>query len=268
MDLGLRGKVAVVAAASRGLGRAVATELAGEGARLVICARGADMLARTRDEIAAASGTDIHAVEADLATLQGVERVAVAAERAFGQVDILVNNAGGPPSGPFESHEWPRWEEAVHLTLRSAVELTRRVLPGMRERKWGRVLNITSIAVKQPVDGLILSNSLRAAVTGWARTLANEVARDGVTVNNILPGFTQRGDSRARRDNSCRGKAAERVPDSHAANRRPARVRRAGRVPGQRTRQLHHGAIRGRGRRLDPIATLSASAPASAPRSR
>jgi 3-oxoacyl-[acyl-carrier protein] reductase len=190
MDLGLRGKVAVVAAASRGLGRAVATELAGEGARLVICARGADMLARTRDEIAAASGTDIHAVEADLAALQGVERVAVAAERAFGQVDILVNNAGGPPSGPFESHEWPRWEEAVHLTLRSAVELTRRVLPGMRERKWGRVLNITSIAVKQPVDGRILSNSLRAAVTGWARTLANEVARDGVTVNNILPGFT------------------------------------------------------------------------------
>jgi 3-oxoacyl-[acyl-carrier protein] reductase len=190
MDLGLRGKVAVVAAASRGLGRAVAAELAGEGARLVICARGADVLARTRDEIAAATGADIHAVEADVATMQGVERVALAAERAFGQVDILVNNAGGPPSGPFESHEWPRWEEAVHLTLRSAVELTRRVLPGMRERKWGRVLNITSIAVKQPVDGLILSNSLRAAVTGWARTLANEVARDGVTVNNILPGFT------------------------------------------------------------------------------
>jgi 3-oxoacyl-[acyl-carrier protein] reductase len=108
-----------------------------------------------------------------------------------GRVDILVNNAGGPPAGPFEQHSWDAWEKAVQLTLRSAVELTRRVLPGMRERRWGRIVNITSIAVKQPVDGLILSNSLRAAVTGWARTLATEVARDGVTVNNVLPGYTR-----------------------------------------------------------------------------
>ena len=190
MDLGIRGKVAIVAAASKGLGRATAHELAAEGARLVICARTADVLASTRDQIESATGAEIHAVEADLSTLEGIDRVAGAAERTFGQVDILVNNAGGPPSGPFESHDWSRWEGAVNLTLRSAVELTRRVLPGMRERKWGRVLNITSIAVKQPVDGLMLSNSLRAAVTGWARTLANEVARDGITVNNILPGYT------------------------------------------------------------------------------
>jgi len=109
----------------------------------------------------------------------------------FGRVDILVNNAGGPPSGPFETHDWAAWRSAVDLTLRSAVELTRLVLPGMRERAWGRVLNVTSIAVKQPVDGLMLSNSVRAAVTGWARTLATEVARDGVTVNCILPGYTR-----------------------------------------------------------------------------
>ena len=190
MDLGLRGRVAVVAAASKGLGRATAAELAAEGARLVICARRPDALAEARDAIANATGAEVHAVEADVSTLEGIDRVAAAAEREFGQVDILVNNAGGPPSGPFESHDWGRWEDAVNLNLRSAVELTRRVLPGMRERKWGRILNITSIAVKQPVDGLILSNSVRAAVTGWARTLANEVARDGVTVNNILPGFT------------------------------------------------------------------------------
>jgi 3-oxoacyl-[acyl-carrier protein] reductase len=190
VDLGIRGRVAIVAAASKGLGRATAAELAAEGARVVICARNPKALAQTRDEIAAATGAEIHAVEADVSTLEGIERVATAAERAFGPVDILVNNAGGPPSGPFESHEWSRWEDAVNLTLRSAVELTRRVLPSMRERKWGRILNITSIAVKQPVDGLILSNSIRAAVTGWARTLANEVARDGVTVNNILPGYT------------------------------------------------------------------------------
>lgn len=193
MDLGLRGRVAVVAAASKGLGRATAAELAAEGARVVICARDVDALEATRAEIARDTGADVRAVPADLATLEGVERVAAEAERAFGRVDILVNNAGGPPPGPFESHDWSRWEVAVNLNLRSAVELTRRVLPGMRERKWGRVLNVTSIAVKQPVDGLILSNSIRAAVTGWARTLANEVARDGVTVNNILPGYTRTG---------------------------------------------------------------------------
>ena len=104
---------------------------------------------------------------------------------------MLVTNAGGPPSGPFESHEWESWQQAVELTLRSAVELTRLVLPGMKERRWGRILNVTSIAVKQPVDGLMLSNSLRAAVTGFARTLANEVARYGITVNNMLPGYTR-----------------------------------------------------------------------------
>jgi len=190
MDLGLRGRVAIVTAASKGLGRATAAELAAEGARLVICARNADILGATRDRIVADTGAEVHAVEADVSTMEGIERVAAASERVYGTVDILVNNAGGPPSGPFEAHDWPRWEDAVHLTLRSAVELTRLVLPGMRERKWGRILNITSIAVKQPVDGLMLSNSIRAAVTGWSRTLANEVARDGVTVNNILPGYT------------------------------------------------------------------------------
>jgi 3-oxoacyl-[acyl-carrier protein] reductase len=192
VDLGLRGKVALVAAASKGLGRAVADELAAEGARLVICARGADSLTKARDEIAAvAAQAEVHAVAADLATTEGIERVAREAADRYGRVDILVNNAGGPPSGPFEQHEWNAWEQAVRLTLRSAVELTRLVLPGMRERRWGRVLNITSIAVKQPVDGLMLSNSIRAAVTGWARTLANEVARDGVTVNCVLPGYTR-----------------------------------------------------------------------------
>lgn len=191
MDLGLRGKVALVAAASKGLGRAVAHELAAEGAAVVMCARGEDALNAARDAIVQLTGADVRAVVADVSTLEGIERVARAALGAHGRVDILINNAGGPPSGPFEKHPWSEWEKAVQLTLRSAVELTRQVLPGMRERKWGRVVNITSIAVKQPVDGLMLSNSVRAAVTGWARTLANEVAVDGVTVNNVLPGYTQ-----------------------------------------------------------------------------
>jgi 3-oxoacyl-[acyl-carrier protein] reductase len=191
MDFGLRGKTAVVAAASRGLGRAIAHELAAEGVRVVICARGADALDATRREIAKATNADVHAVTADLSDAAGVERVASAARERFGHVDILVNNAGGPPAGPFEKHGWDVWEQAVRLTLRSTVELTRAVLPSMRNRKWGRIINVTSIAVKQPVENLMLSNSVRSAVTGFARTLANEVATDGVTVNNILPGYTR-----------------------------------------------------------------------------
>lgn len=191
MDLGLRGKVALVSAASKGLGRAIADELAAEGARVVLCARGAKALEDARNDIATRTGAEVHGVTADVSTMEGIELLARDALERFGRVDILVNNAGGPPSGPFEKHDWEQWDKAVQLTLRSAVELTRRVLPGMRERRWGRILNVTSIAVKQPVDGLMLSNSIRAAVTGWARTLANEVALDGITVNNILPGYTR-----------------------------------------------------------------------------
>ena len=191
MDLGIRDRVALVAAASKGLGRAVARELAGEGAKVVMCARGQSALDAARLEIERETQADVRAVAADVSTTAGIETVARTALDAFGRVDILVNNAGGPPSGPFEKHPWEEWENAVNLTLRSAVELTRLVHPGMRGRRWGRVINITSIAVKQPVDGLMLSNSVRAAVTGWARTLANEVAADGVTVNNVLPGYTR-----------------------------------------------------------------------------
>ncbi|MEK7400864.1 MAG: SDR family oxidoreductase [Gemmatimonadota bacterium] len=191
MELGLKGKVAVVTAASKGLGRAVAHELAAEGASIVMCARGEKALGKARDEIARATKAKTLAVVADVSTLDGLDKIAAEAIERFGRVDILVNNAGGPPSGPFEKHNWVEWSAAVDLTLRSAVELTRRLLPGMRERRWGRVVNITSIAAKQPVDGLMLSNSIRAAVTGWARTLANEVARDNITVNNLLPGFTR-----------------------------------------------------------------------------
>jgi 3-oxoacyl-[acyl-carrier protein] reductase len=111
--------------------------------------------------------------------------------KEFGRVDILVTNGGGPPAGPFESHSAEAWHAAVRQTLDSVVELTRAVLPGMKERRWGRIINITSIAVKQPVDNLILSNSVRAAVTGFARTLANEVAPYGITVNNVMPGYTR-----------------------------------------------------------------------------
>lgn len=191
MDLGLDGRVALVTAASRGLGRAVAATLAAEGATLAICSRNADSLEATRAAIAASARAPVHAVVADVSKLEEIERLTTNVLQRFGRVDVLVTNAGGPPSGPFETHDWASWQRAVDLTLRSAVELTRAVLPGMKERRWGRILNVTSIAVKQPVDGLMLSNSIRAAVTGFARTLANEVATFGITVNNLMPGYTR-----------------------------------------------------------------------------
>lgn len=188
MDLGLTGRRALVAAASRGLGRAVAEELAAEGAHLTICARGEAALRETAAGLEAA-GARVVAVVADLTEPEGVARVVAAATEAYGGVDVLVTNTGGPPAGPFEQHGPDAWRDAVRQNLESVLNLTRAVLPGMRERRWGRIVNVTSIAVKQPVDGLILSNSIRAAVTGFARTLANEVAADGVTVNNVLPGY-------------------------------------------------------------------------------
>src|SRR5947209_6262233 len=191
MDLGLNNKVALVAAASRGLGRAVAEELAAEGASLVICSRQQETIERVANEIGTAIGAEVLGVAADVSDPEDVVRLVNSGVARFGRIDILVTNAGGPPAGPFESFTLDQWEAATRLLLHSAVELARHVLPGMKERRWGRILNITSIAVKQPVENLMLSNSLRAAVTGFARTLANEVATFGITVNNIMPGYTR-----------------------------------------------------------------------------
>lgn len=190
MDLGIGGKVALVTASSRGLGRAVAEELASEGVNLVLCARSESSLDETVRAITAVSDVKVVSMVADISDPAAVERVWDYARDEFGRVDILVNNAGGPPAGPFEVHPPSAWTDAWRLNFESAVNMTRAVLPGMKERLWGRIINITSIAVKQPVDNLILSNSVRAAVTGFARTLANEVATYGVTVNNVMPGFT------------------------------------------------------------------------------
>ena len=158
---------------------------------LVLCARGEAALREAANAIRDASGVKVVDVAADVSMQSGLDRVARAALEEFGRVDILVNNSGGPPSGPFESYSPEMWESATRLLLFSVVGLTRAVLPGMKERRWGRILNVTSIAVKQPIDGLMLSNSLRAAVTGFARTLANEVASFNVTVNNLMPGYTR-----------------------------------------------------------------------------
>jgi 3-oxoacyl-[acyl-carrier protein] reductase len=191
MDLGLHGRVALVAGASRGLGRAVAEELAAEGMELVLCARGDVALNQAADAIGAASGRRVVACPANLSEPGEAERVVQTALDTFGRVDVLVTNTGGPPPGRFESHSREAWHQAVRQLLDSVLDLTRAVLPGMKARRWGRIINVTSIAVKQPVENLVLSNSLRAAVTGMARTLANEVASLGITVNNVLPGYTR-----------------------------------------------------------------------------
>lgn len=190
MDLGIRGRTAFVAAASKGLGRAIAEALAAEGVRVACCAR-SDGIHEVAAAIARTHDVETLGIIADVSVPADVTRAVHAAITRFGAVDILITNAGGPPPGPFESHTSEAWQRAVDLNLHSVVNLARAALPGMKARKWGRVLNVTSIAVKQPVDGLILSNSVRAAVTGFARTLANEVAPFGITVNNLLPGYTR-----------------------------------------------------------------------------
>lgn len=191
MDLGLSDRVALVAASSKGLGRAIAAELAVEGCDLVLCARSPDELESVRAQIEGESGRRVVALPTDVADASQVRALVELALDTFGRVDVLVTNGGGPPPGSFEDHGLDAWRAGSAVTLESVVSLIRGVLPGMKDRGWGRILNVTSIAVKQPVDGLMLSNSLRAAVTGLARTLANEVAPFGVTVNNLMPGYTR-----------------------------------------------------------------------------
>ncbi|HSJ09137.1 MAG TPA: SDR family oxidoreductase [Longimicrobiales bacterium] len=191
MDLGLKGRVALVGGSSRGLGYAAALELAREGCAVVLCARNEAAVTAAARAIEEDTGAEAVGVACDLSTTDGVAQVLQTAQDRFGRVDVLVTNTGGPPAGPFEAHSEDVWRGAVAQNLESVINLTRAVLPRMKDRQWGRIVNITSIAVKQPVEGLILSNSIRAAVTGFARTLANEVAPFGVTVNNVLPGYTR-----------------------------------------------------------------------------
>lgn len=191
MDLGLKGKAALVCGASAGLGRAIAHALAEEGADLVICSRSEERIGSAAAEIADATGARVESVAANLSTLEGCRTAVRAAEDALGRVDILVTNTGGPPSGPFEDHTPETWSKSISQNLESVVNLVRAALPGMKERRWGRIVNVTSISVKQPVAGLILSNTLRAGVTGFAKTIANEAGPFGVTVNNVLPGYTR-----------------------------------------------------------------------------
>lgn len=190
MDLGLKDRVALVCGASKGLGKAVALGLAREGARLAICSRSLENIQQAAGEIREAAGTEVLPLAVDLSSSAEARRFYRQAREHFGQVDILVNNAGGPPSLPFLEISEDHWQEAFQLTLMSAAVLMKEVLPGMQARKFGRIINLTSVAVKQPIPGLILSNALRTGLVGLAKTLAGLYAPDNILINNVCPGYT------------------------------------------------------------------------------
>jgi 3-oxoacyl-[acyl-carrier protein] reductase len=188
MDLGLNGKVALVTGSSSGLGLAIARELAREGAAVAMVARRGDELERQAADIRAATPGRAVAIVADLREREAPARVAAEAERTLGPIDILVANAGGPPSTVFATTREEQYAAALELNLMASVRLAQACVPGMRERKWGRVIFLSSMAAKQPMAGLLLSNTARGGLLGFAKTLATEVARDNVIVNTVLPG--------------------------------------------------------------------------------
>lgn len=188
MDLGLKGRPALVAAASRGLGKACATSLAAEGASVAICARDRGALEEARDEIAEATGSTVVAIPADVSIEEDAVRFVREGTEALGGCEILVTNAGGPPTGRFEELDDDAFREALDGLFFSTLRMARAAIPSMRRAGYGRVVVISSIAVKQPIPNLILSNAVRAGVAGWAKTLADEVAADGITVNAVMPG--------------------------------------------------------------------------------
>lgn len=190
MDLGLKDRVAIIAASSTGLGKAVAEGLAREGAKLAMCARSEAVLNAAAEEIRRKTGVEVLAQPLDVTQFESVRSFVAQTAQRFGRVDICVTNAGGPPAKPFAETTVADWQAGVNLNLMSTVYFAREVLPLMKKQRWGRLITITSVAVKQPVDNLILSNSVRSAVSGLVKSLANEYGRDNVLVNNVCPGYT------------------------------------------------------------------------------
>ena len=188
MDLGLKGKVALVTAASKGMGKACALAFAMENAKIAICARTEGDLKTAADEIRAATRADVLAIPGDVTKKQDIEALVQRVTSQWGGVDILVANAGGPARGFFEEMSDEQWQQAFELSLLSVVRLVRAVLPGMQAKKWGRVLTIQSVSVKQPLPDLLLSNAVRPGTNGLMKTLAGRFGKDNITFNTVCPG--------------------------------------------------------------------------------
>jgi 3-oxoacyl-[acyl-carrier protein] reductase len=189
MELDIKGKIALVTAASRGLGRGCAAALAAEGCHVAICSRNASAAQTTAREIAARTGTRVLGLAADLRKKEAIDQLVQGVITGLGNPDILITNAGGPPPGTFQSTALMHYQEAFELTLMSAVHLIHQLYPSMKANKWGRIIAITSISVKQPISDLLLSNMARAGLTGFLKTVAMELAPYGITVNGLLPGI-------------------------------------------------------------------------------
>ncbi len=193
MDLKLKNKVVLVTASSTGIGRAVAELFLGEDSKVAICSSNIDKLKITSEEIKSVYGKEIFFVKCDINKFDEIVNTVKLVEEKLGNIEILVNNCGGPKPGFFESMSEEDWQNGFDQVLMSAVRFTKLVLPKMKEKKWGRIINITSITVKQPIDNLLLSNSYRSAVTAFAKTLSNQVGQFNITVNNVAPGLTLTG---------------------------------------------------------------------------
>lgn len=191
MDLGLQNKVALILASSKGLGKAVAVELAKEGAKVIICGTDTAALAATAAEIEALSPRNVAAFLCDITDENQRKKLVEQSVEAFGDIDILVTNTGGPAAGNFEQFNLEDWKNLYNLLFLSAADIIRQVLPGMKAKGFGRILAITSITLKQPVDNLTSSNIVRTSLLGLVKSLSNEVAVHGITVNNLMPGYTQ-----------------------------------------------------------------------------
>ncbi|MGH9521729.1 MAG: SDR family oxidoreductase [Terriglobales bacterium] len=190
MDLGISGRTAIVAAASQGLGRATAEAFAAEGVNLALCARNGDRLREAAEQIARQYGVGVYAHATDVTVAEQVREFVDEAVKKLGRLDICVTNAGGPPAKMFAQTSAEEWDHALRQSFLSVVNFAREALPHMQRQRWGRFVTITSVTVKQPVTELVYSNAARAAVVGLVRSLANEYGRDGITVNNVGPGYT------------------------------------------------------------------------------
>jgi len=188
MDLGIRGKAALVTAASKGMGKATAMGLAAEGCRVLMCSRTEADIKAAAEEVRAKTGAEVIATAADVTKKEDVDRLLAMAEQSLGGVDILVANAGGPPRGNLEEMTDEQWYGAFDTTVLFVVRLVRGVLPSMKRKKWGRILTIQSVSVKQPVPGLLLSNAVRPGSAGMVKTLSEELGKHNITINVVCPG--------------------------------------------------------------------------------